>query len=302
MQQSILSRIGSAAKILPVVGLMSALVSVAPAMANVAPLTSAGPLTISQMATGTETVNQVETFTITVTNTTSAAATNVFLGDTLPSGARLTGTLPNPNLCAKGGSGGTQAFACLVGTLGAGASFNITFQIIPSTTSITNHAATTGFAGGSFVSNAVDLIVALSGGSTTTTTSSSTTADVQVTGFASTGQPAAGSQFGYVFQVKNNGNATASAVTFTDALPAGETYVGAGNSVTGLCSNNAGTVSCSLGDLAVGASALVGISVDAPTGLTSGTQITVTDVGSVASATTDTNLSNNSFPVTIKVQ
>ena len=277
---------------------MSALVSVAPALADVAPVASPGPLTISQQATGTETIGQVETFTITVTNTTSASATNVFLGDTLPAGARLTGPLPNPNVCAKGGSGGSQAFACLVGPLDAGASFSISFQVVPSTTSMTNHAATTGFAGGSFVSNAVDLTVALTGGSLTVT--SNTTADVQVTGFATTGSPTAGSQFGYVFQVKNNGPVAASGVTFSDTLPPGETYLGSANSATGLCSNNAGTVSCSLGDLAVGASALVGVTLDAPTGLTSGTP--VSDIAAVASATADSNLNNNSFAVTIKVQ
>ena len=278
---------------------MSALVSVAPALADVAPVSSPGPLTITQQATGTETVGQVETFTISVTNTTTAAATNVFLGDALPVGARLTGPLPNPNFCAKGGSGGVQAFACLVGTLAPGANFTVSFQVIPSTTSITNRAATTGFAGGSFVSNAVDLTVALASGSTTTTTGGTTT-DVQITGFATTGGPQAGSQFGYVFQVKNNGPIAASSVTFSDTLPAGETFVGAGNSVTALCSNTAGTVSCSLGDLAVGASALVGISVDAPTGVAAGTQ--VTNTGTAASATPDTNVNNNSFAVTVKVQ
>jgi large repetitive protein len=297
--RSVIGRAASTARILPVVGLMAALTGAAPALADVAPVSSAGPLAISQSATGTETIGQVETFTITVTNTTAGVANNVFLGDTLPAGARLTGALPNPNLCARTGSGGLQAFACLVGPLAAGASFNITFQIIPSTSSITNHAATTGFAGGSFVSNTVDLVIALTGGGSTTVPSSSS-ADVQITGFATTGQPTAGSSFGYVYQVKNNGPQVASAVTFTDTLPAGEGYVGAGNSVTGLCSNNAGTVSCSLGDLAVGASALVGIQVTAPTGLVSGTQIT--NVGNAASATADSNANNNSFAVTVKVQ
>jgi uncharacterized repeat protein (TIGR01451 family) len=271
-------------------------------MAATSSASSAGPLSVSQVATGPATVGQAETFTITVTNTTSGQAFDVFLGDQLPAGARLTGPLPNPNLCAKGGSGGTQAFACLVGTLGAAGSgtdvFSITFSIIPSTTSIDNRAATTGFANGSFVSNSVDLVIALSGSTVTTT---STTTDVQVTGFASTGSPTAGSQFAYVYQVKNNGPLVASAVTFTDTLPADEGYIGAGNSVTGLCSNNAGTITCGLGDLAVGAQALVGIAVTAPTDLTFGSL--VSDTGSASSATTpDSNLSNNSFTVTVKVQ
>src|ERR1051326_7359288 len=88
---------------------MSALVSVAPALASVAPVTSPGALSISQQATGTETVGQVETFTITVTNTTAAAASNVVLGDPRPVGAPLTAPLPTPNSGAKGDSGAQQA-------------------------------------------------------------------------------------------------------------------------------------------------------------------------------------------------
>ena len=278
-------------------------------MAATSSASSSGPLTISQSASGPAIIGQAETFTITVTNTTTSAATNVFLGDLLPAGARVTGTITgtSPNLCAKGGAGGQQGFACLVGTLppagtltAAGtdaASFTLGFSIIPSTSSIDNKAATTGFANGAFTSNSVDLVLALSG---STAVGGGTTTDVQVTGFASTGSPVAGSQFSYIYQVKNNGPLVASAVTFTDTLPAGEGYVGSGNTVSGLCSNNAGTVSCSLGDLAVGATALVGIAVTAPTGLASGTQIT--DTGSVTTTSTESNTSNNSFNVTVKVQ
>jgi uncharacterized repeat protein (TIGR01451 family) len=267
-------------------------------MAATSSASSSGSLTISQLASGPAIVGQTETFSITVTNITGGDATNVFLGDLLPAGARLTGPLPNPNFCAKGGSGGQQGFACLVGTLAQGASFNIVFSIVPSTTTIDNKAATTGFANGAFTSNSSDLVLALSG--STVTTTNNTTTDVQVTGFASTGSPVAGSQFSYIYQVKNNGPLVASAVTFTDTLPVDEGYVGSGNSVTGLCSNNAGAISCSLGDLAVGASALVGITVTAPTDLTSGS--VVSDTGSVATTTAESSTTNNNFTVSIKVQ
>ena len=184
-----------------------------------------GPLTISQSTSGPPTVGLPVTFTITVTNTTSGQATDVFLGDTLPIGARLTGALPNPNRCAKGGASGSQAFACLVGTLGASGSgsesFSINFTIIPSASTLDNKAATTGFAGGSFVTNSVDLILGAAPAPT----------DVQITGSSSTGSPSAGSPFAYVFQVKNSGPQLASAVSFSDTLPAGERVLGAHRSL-----------------------------------------------------------------------
>lgn len=299
MLRHMATRFGRTARILPVLGLMTTLLTASPALADVAPASSPGPLAITQTATGTETIGQIETFTITVTNTTTGVASDVFLGDALPIGARLTGPLPNPNFCAKGGFGGTAAFACLVGTLAPGASFSITFQVIPSTPgTMVNRAATTGFAGGSFTTNSVTLVVPVASGGVVTPVSAA--ADVQVTGFASTGAPTAGSTYGYVFQVRNNGPQTATGVTFNDALPSGLSYVGSANSATGLCSFSAGTVSCSLGDLAVGATALVGIQVTAPTGLPFGTPIT--NVGTVTSTSADSNLNNNSFPVTVRIQ
>lgn len=298
MFRSMAFRFGRTARILPALALMATLATASPSLADAAPVSSPGPLTITQTATGTETIGQVETFTITVTNTTAGVANDVFLGDALPLGARLTGPLPNPNFCAKGGSGGTPAFACLVGALDPGASFSITFQLIPSAPTLTNRAATTGFANGSFATNAVSLTLNLASGGAVTPVTSGT--DVQVTGFATTGSPAAGSTYGYIFQVKNGGSQTATGVTFTDALPSGLGYVGSANSASGLCSFSAGTVSCSLGDLPVGGQALVGIQVIAPTGLAFGTPLT--DVGSATSTTPDSNPNNNSFLVTVKVQ
>lgn len=295
--QTVVSRLRTPVRLLPVIGLMAGLASAAPALAD-SSASSPGPLAISQLATGPATVGQPETFTITVTNTTASPATDVFLGDALPPGARLVGTLPNPNVCAKGGAGGVQAFACLVGTLAPGQSFPLTFTILSGGTNITNHAATTGFAGGSFVTNTSDLSLALLPGAQIPSPVGTAT-DVQVTGFASSGSATAGSQFGYVFQVKNNGPLVASAVSFSDALPAGETFIGAGNTVTGLCTNNAGTITCNLGDLAVGASALVGIAVGAPSGLPSGS--VVADTGVVTSASLDSNLNNNAFTVNVKI-
>ena len=85
--------------------------------------------------------------------------------------------------------------------------------------------------------------------------------DLQVTGFATTGQPTAGSLFSYILQVKNNGNATALNVQLTDVLPSGETVAWAGPG----CSNNAGVVTCQIPALPRGASSFLAVTVKAPT-------------------------------------
>jgi uncharacterized repeat protein (TIGR01451 family) len=121
--------------------------------------------------------------------------------------------------------------------------------------------------------------------------------DVQVTGFATTGQPTAGGLFSYIFQVKNNGNATAVNVQLTDVLPPGETYVMAGALPGPGCSNNAGVVTCQIPALPRGASSFVAIAVKAPT-----TPGTYANTATVTEANADTRPSNNSVGVSIQVR
>jgi uncharacterized repeat protein (TIGR01451 family) len=120
--------------------------------------------------------------------------------------------------------------------------------------------------------------------------------DVQVTGFASTGSPKLGSVYSYTFQVKNDGPFLAPSVTFSDALPASLSFVGV-TSNSGACSQAAGSVSCALGDLAVGSQADVLISVQAPA-----TAQSITDNASVSEAVTDRNPANNTVAVTVQAK
>jgi hypothetical protein len=80
--------------------------------------------------------------------------------------------------------------------------------------------------------------------------------------------------------------ATTSGVTVTDVLPAGVTFVSATPS-SGTCSGTS-TVTCKLGIFPSGVSATVDIVVHAPNAAG-----TITNTASVAAATTDPNLSNN---------
>jgi uncharacterized repeat protein (TIGR01451 family) len=69
-----------------------------------------------------------------------------------------------------------------------------------------------------------------------------------------------GDVFSFSLAVKNNGPDDATSATASDTLPAGVTYVSS-STTQGSCSQLGGTVSCSLGDLAAGATATVTITV-----------------------------------------
>lgn len=58
----------------------------------------------------------------------------------------------------------------------------------------------------------------------------------------------AGGVFTYTLRIDNNGPGPATAVTLTDTLPAGSTFVSVATTA-GSCAQSAGTVSCSLGDI-----------------------------------------------------
>ena len=136
-----------------------------------------------------------------------------------------------------------------------------------------------------------------SGGATTTG------ADLQVTGAASTGSPNPGSPYSYTFQIKNNGPDSASAVVFSDPLPAGTVYnFATANGSTLPCAafgNPAGgaTVSCNVGGLAKGGQATVVVGLNAPQAITS-----YADTGAASASSTDPNAANNSATVTVQTK
>ena len=100
-----------------------------------------------------------------------------------------------------------------------------------------------------------------------TVTSSPPSADLKVTLAADHATVAQGSQITYTATVKNNGPLDAQNVTLTVNLPAGTTFI---SSTQG--TNNNGVVTASLGTLAAGGQAVIGIVVDAtPSGSLSAT-------------------------------
>jgi uncharacterized repeat protein (TIGR01451 family) len=86
------------------------------------------------------------------------------------------------------------------------------------------------------------------------------TSDLSITKTDSPDPVTAGNTLTYSLTVRNGGSADATGVSVTDTLPGGVTFVSATSS-SGSCSEASGTVTCTIGDLANGASATVEIKV-----------------------------------------
>ena len=142
-------------------------------------------------------------------------------------------------------------------------------------------------------------VLALAASASAATARAGTTgADLQISGSASSGSPDPGGRLSYTFQIRNTGSAGADGVVFTDAIPAGTSYLGTG--VSGLpfaCSFAAGVVSCNLQTIPRGSQLTVILTVNAPT-----TPGTFSDTGAVSSTTPDVQPANNSTTITAQVK
>jgi uncharacterized repeat protein (TIGR01451 family) len=241
-----------------------------------------GSLAMTVTTAGPAQVGQQQTWTATIVNDTASTIANAIaiqgvesLGGTMDHARSSVGT------CFRDGPG---AFTCFLGDLVPGATATMT-------------AVTVATAEGPFT-------LGSTAGVNNDFTEDSTTidvgpapTDVQVTGSASNGSPPRGAPYSYTFQVKNNGPAVADAVSFLDTLPAA-IPVGAVTAPSGAtCSVTGQTVSCSLGDMAVGATENVVIATIAPT-----TAQTITDTATVTTASPDRNPANDSVNVTVQIK
>lgn len=133
------------------------------------------------------------------------------------------------------------------------------------------------------------------GGGTTT----SGLPDLQAGVKASTGAPAAGSAFSYLFTVKNSGKAIGNAIPFTAALPSGVTFVSAYDDGAGTCVLGADrTLACTVDYLLIGQTRSVQINVLAP--MTAGAFSVTGTFGAPVEG--DSNLSNNSATASVSVK
>ena len=116
-------------------------------------------------------------------------------------------------------------------------------------------------------------------------------ADVEVMQTEAPNPAALGRNLVYTLTVSNAGPSSASGITLTDSLPGGVTFV----SVSPGCTNSSGSVSCTIGTLAVGSSSNILITIQP------GAVGTLTNSVTVNSTTSDPNSSNNSSVNSINV-
>ena len=242
-------------------------------------------------------------YTITVANAGPSDAQTVAMTDIVPanttfiSEAQTSGptfTLTNP---AVGGTGTiTGTIATLA--LGASATFTVVVLVSPSTpdgTTITNTADVTA---ATFDPN-------LANNSQTVTTDVATQADLSVTKTAAAGPVVAGDTITYTITVANAGPSDAQIVALTDVLPANTTFVsdaqtsGPTFTLTNPALGGTGTITGTIGTLALGASSTFTVVVLVSPSTPAGTAISNT--AEVIAATFDPNLANNSPTVTTDV-
>lgn len=117
-----------------------------------------------------------------------------------------------------------------------------------------------------------------------------TTADLSIIKQDNVDPVAPGAAFTYTLTVTNNGPADAQNVVVSDSLPAGMTLANAQVAVPGMtCTADVGTVTCPVGNLAIGAAANVSLQVNAPA-----VDGSVTNTASASADQIDDQLTNNS--------
>ncbi len=189
---------------------------------------------------------------ISVKNNGPSNATGVSLTDTLPPTTSM--------VSATSGCSGSSTVTCGIGALSVGATAVITITAgVPSnvTGTLTNTATVTGTESDANIANNTD----------TTNTDVNLTADLQVT-MSGSPDPAVlnQDQVTYTMTVTSlAGSQTVPNVTLVDTLPASATLVtGSTTTTKGTCTENggAGNVTCNLGSMAAGGTAVVKVTVN----------------------------------------
>ena len=123
--------------------------------------------------------------------------------------------------------------------------------------------------------------------------------DLSITKTASPNPVTAGNQLEFTMSVTNNGPGSATQVVVTDVLPSGVTFLSSSITCTG-----GGTKTCTIGNLAPGATKSFTIQVRVPASFLSSLGVStanITNTASVAGLQQDSDLSNNSASVSVNV-
>jgi uncharacterized repeat protein (TIGR01451 family)/MYXO-CTERM domain-containing protein len=221
------------------------------------------------------------TFTLAYANAGPGVATSAVITDVLPAGTTF--------VSATGG--GTLAGSTVtwnLGSIGAGASGSVSFDVsVAVDGSYSNQATLTYLAGNTSKQ-------LLSNTTATTRTSGGASADLSLTLSDSPDPAQGGSNITYVATVTNSGPAASGTITLTDVLPAGTSFVSATGS--GWTCTGTTTITCTSTGLASGASSAVTIVVAA-----ANANATISNTVTVAGAAGDPNAANNTATTTTGV-
>lgn len=255
-------------------------------LAQVVNFAASADLSINKTASVVTNVGagQSYSYTLAVTNNGPSSANAVSVSDVLPAGVTFVSASGTGWTCNQ--SLGTVT--CTMATLAVGAANPITINVTaPANAGALSNTAT--------VSSSTSDPTPGNNTSTNNLTVVAS-ADLSVTKTASASSVQTGGGFFYTIQVNNAGPSAATAVSVSDTLPAGVNFVSA--SGTGWsCGQAAGTVTCTIPTLAVGAANPITINVTATA--TTGNRV---NTATVSSTTPDPTPGNNaSAPATVSV-
>ena len=225
------------------------------------------------------------TYTLSVANAGPSTAVNVVVHDALSGQVSFVSATPSQGSCQAGVVPGdpTKPLTCNLGTLASGGSATLTVVVnvnsdVPPGTILVNNADVTSDSPDSNTSNNV----------ATASTTVQTRADLAILKTSDSAVYKPSTVVTYSINVMNNGPSKALNVVVTDNLP--ELKAAIYQSDTGGCVRSTPTtLTCNLGDMAVGQSKTFFIYV-----LVKGSRGEVSNTASVASATTDPVSPNNS--------
>ncbi|MEW1547831.1 DUF11 domain-containing protein, partial [Streptomyces tsukubensis] len=219
------------------------------------------------------------TYTLTVTNDGPDDSSGYTVTDTIPAGLNNAATT-TPGCSITGGT-----LSCTSGPLANGASNTITLTGTAATSGVTSISNTADVLG-----NDPDPNPANNQSTATTTVASEVDLALTKTGPATVD---AGGNVSYTLTVTNDGPGNSTGYTVTDAIPAGLNNAA---TTTAGCSITAGTLSCTGGPLAVGASTTITLTGTAAAGATS-----IVNTADVTGNEPDPNPANNTDSVTTAV-
>lgn len=219
-----------------------------------------------------------------VTNAGATPVTDVSLMDVLPAGVSLVSATPSQGSCS-----GTSSVTCSLGNLAGGAGASVQIAVIANTAgTLTNQASVTAREADVNALNDVSIVTVAA------TASAPATADLGITLSDSPDPVRRLRNLTYSINVRNAGPNVANGVNVSDTLPSSMRLVSA-TSTQGSCSG-ASTITCSLGNLASGASASVSIVVQPSSAGT------FSNTATVRANTADPNTRNNSAAVSTRVR